>query len=64
MLKALDRLVGAGSSRSRIVRDAIAAHLARETKRAREIEERKVWDRHHARLERQARALVAEQAAP
>ena len=64
MLRSLDRLVGTGSSRSRLVRDAIADYLARESKRRQETAERKIWDRHHARLERQARALVAEQAEP
>jgi len=40
MLSALDRLVGTGSNRSRLVRAAIGAYLARETKRRRETAER------------------------
>jgi metal-responsive CopG/Arc/MetJ family transcriptional regulator len=64
MLSALDGLVGTGSSRSRLVRAAIGDYLARETKRQRETAERKIWEKHQRRLERQARALVAEQAEP
>jgi len=64
MLSALDRLVGTGSNRSRLVRAAIGDYLARETKRRREAAERKIWEKHQLRLERQARALVEEQAEP
>jgi len=64
MLRSLDRLVGSNSNRSRVVRAAIADYLAREEKRRRESEERKIWDKHHARLDRQARALMTEQAEP
>jgi metal-responsive CopG/Arc/MetJ family transcriptional regulator len=50
---------GGQPSRSEIVRQAVREFLAR-----REQRERAIWARHRDRLEREARALVREQATP
>jgi metal-responsive CopG/Arc/MetJ family transcriptional regulator len=53
-----------GGNRSRIVRAAIKEFLKKEQRQAREAREREIFKRHQARLERQARALISEQAKP
>lgn len=49
-------------SRSEIVRRAVQEFLAREEKREREERERKIWHRHRKQFDREARALIREQA--
>lgn len=51
-------------NRSRIIRAALKEFVAKELKRDREAREREILQRHRARLEKQARALIAEQAKP
>ncbi len=69
-LAAVDRLVGrAGKgrrspSRSEVIRLAVREFLARRARLEREAEDRRVLRAHRAKLERQAAALVAEQAEP
>ena len=64
-LAALDRFLdreSAGSNRSALVRRALRDFLRREESRAAEEEERRIWRRHREMLERQASALIEEQA--
>jgi metal-responsive CopG/Arc/MetJ family transcriptional regulator len=55
---------GGQPSRSEIVRQAVREFLARREQGEREQRERAIWARHRDRLEREARALVREQATP
>jgi len=67
MLARLDRLSGdrgGSSNRSKIIRAAVAEHLARIERAAEEERERDVFRRHRGRIRRQAAALVKEQAKP
>jgi len=54
----------AWSSRSALVRQALQDHLRRVDIRAAEQEERRIWRRHRQKLQRQAAALIQEQATP
>jgi len=67
-LHQVDRLLsrdsGVGSSRSALVRQALQDYLHRLSTREAEQEERRIWRRHRQKLERQAAALVDEQATP
>lgn len=51
-------------NRSRIIRTAIKEFVAKERQQDREGREREILKRHRAGLERQARALISEQAKP
>lgn len=63
MLRTLDKLAGArAGNRSEVVRAALGEYLGRLEKARREAEERKVWEKHYDRLNRQARAQLADQA--
>jgi hypothetical protein len=66
MLERLDRLVAMESvpwkSRSGLIRQAVEELLARLERSAEEERERNIFHRHRARLNRQAAALVKEQA--
>jgi metal-responsive CopG/Arc/MetJ family transcriptional regulator len=55
---------GGQPTRSELVRQAVQEFLARREQREREERERAIWARHRDRLEREARALVREQATP
>ena len=62
-LSALDRLQAAGhANRSAIVRQALTHHLEQLSRIERETKERSIFARHRKLLERQAAALIAEQA--
>jgi metal-responsive CopG/Arc/MetJ family transcriptional regulator len=72
-LAAVDRLAQAvgrrggarkGSNRSAVVRRAVQEFLARHRKREREDRDRGILRAHRGEIERQAAALVAEQAEP
>ena len=65
MLRSLDRLARRGKKRNRseLVRAALAMYLAREAKRVREERERKILHAHRRELERDALALIDDQAA-
>ncbi len=52
------------SNRSALVRRAVAELLERERRRDAESGERRILERHRARLARESAALVAEQARP
>ena len=60
----LARDVATGRSRSAFVREALRGHLRCVEVRAAEQEERLIWRRHRQKLERQAAALIREQATP
>lgn len=66
MIKRIDRIItgdkSRGRSRSQIIRQAVGEHLARLERVAEEDREREIFRRHRRRLERQAKALVKEQA--
>jgi metal-responsive CopG/Arc/MetJ family transcriptional regulator len=67
MLESVDRLAGDRSdtpNRSKIIRAAVGEYLARIERTAEEEREREVFRRHRGRLNRQAAALVKEQAKP
>jgi Arc/MetJ-type ribon-helix-helix transcriptional regulator len=69
MLELLDSLVSRGrqgkrGNRSAIVRAALGRFLEQRAREEREAAERKIWARHLARINRQAEALVSEQARP
>jgi metal-responsive CopG/Arc/MetJ family transcriptional regulator len=51
-------------SRSRLIRAAIKEYVAKQSREVREEREREILKRHRTRLERQARALISEQAKP
>lgn len=53
-----------GGSRSGIIRMAIREFLTKQRQRDREAQEQEIFKRHRKRLERQARALISEQAKP
>lgn len=69
-LTAIDRLARAArrgrgqgrASRSEVIRQAVREFVARHRKREREESDRKVLAKNRERIERQANALVAEQA--
>lgn len=67
-LKGLDHFVASGSTswknRSEVVRQAIREFITRMDRAAEEKLERKIFRKHRARLNRQAAALVNEQAEP
>ena len=63
-LRTLDRMVRRGRNRSQIVRRALHDLIACEEKREREERERAVLKKHRKLLEKQAEALVSEQARP
>jgi metal-responsive CopG/Arc/MetJ family transcriptional regulator len=66
-LAALDRLAGKRRerrNRSELVRQALAEFLAKRERLEMEARDRGTLARHRARLARQARALIAEQARP
>ncbi|HEY3449077.1 MAG TPA: ribbon-helix-helix domain-containing protein [Myxococcales bacterium] len=71
-LEAIDKLArpggkGRGSApgnRSKVVREALREFLAQREKAAREEAEWKVWSKRIDKLNREAAALVAEQAEP
>lgn len=52
------------SNRSRVIRAAVKEFVAKELQRDREARERKIFKKNRVRLERQARALISEQAKP
>jgi metal-responsive CopG/Arc/MetJ family transcriptional regulator len=62
MLAQVDRLSEKG--RSRLIRDAIRSYLAQRERQMEERRESTIIRKHRARLARQARALVREQAKP
>jgi metal-responsive CopG/Arc/MetJ family transcriptional regulator len=66
MLRRIDRLVTKGEAtvknRSQVIRQAVREYVARLERLAEEEREREVFRRHRQLLERQARALVEEQA--
>ena len=72
LLEQLDGLVRAGRkgtkgarpNRSAVVREALRCFLAEREREAREKAEHRVWASHFDRINRQAAALVAEQAEP
>jgi len=65
-LRRIDRLVAAESvpwkSRSEIIRQAVQEFVARAERMAEEEREREIVRRHRSRLNRQAAALIKEQA--
>ena len=65
-LERMDRLVSvrAKGNRSALIRVAIQDYMARLERDAEEEHERGIFQRHRKRLERQAAALVKEQAKP
>jgi len=67
-LNALESVVkevpGRARSRSRLIRLAIKEFVARQCKEARETREREIFKNHRAKLGRQAKALVSDQAEP
>ena len=65
-LERMDRLVGARATRNRsaMIRVAIQDYVTRLERAVEEEHERGVFQRHRKRLERQAAALVKEQAKP
>ena len=65
-LELLDELTGGASRRSRsaLVRKALREFAERELRREIELKDAAVFHKHRKRLERQARALVSEQARP
>jgi metal-responsive CopG/Arc/MetJ family transcriptional regulator len=60
----LERSPGRARNRSALVRDAVHDYLRQLDARATDEEERHIWRRHRSRLEREAAALIKEQAAP
>lgn len=63
LLKSVDRLARTGSrNRSEVVRAALSEYLLRLEKSKRESEERKIWEKHYDRINRQTRAQVEDQA--
>jgi len=66
MLESLDRLAGShdAPNRSKVIRAAVGEYLLRLARVAEEERERDVFRRHRGRLQRQAAALVKEQAKP
>jgi metal-responsive CopG/Arc/MetJ family transcriptional regulator len=66
MLRRIDRLATKGTAtiknRSQVIRQAVREYVARIERLAEEERERKVFRRHRQLLERQAKALVEEQA--
>ena len=68
VLERVDRLAGRRGegrrSRSRVIRQAVREHVLRLERQAEDEREAAVVRRHRARLARQARALVREQAKP
>jgi metal-responsive CopG/Arc/MetJ family transcriptional regulator len=52
------------TNRSRVIRAAVKDFVAKELQRDREAREREILRKHRARLEREARALISEQAKP
>jgi metal-responsive CopG/Arc/MetJ family transcriptional regulator len=60
----LKRSSDAARNRSALVRDAVHDYLRHLDARAADEAERRVWRRHRSRLEREAAALVEEQAVP
>jgi metal-responsive CopG/Arc/MetJ family transcriptional regulator len=67
-LKRIDRLMASNSvpwkSRSEVIRHAIQQFVARLERATEEEREREIFRRHGARLNRQAAALIKEQAKP
>ena len=72
-LEAIDRLGGSGAkprrgrpraNRSAVVRVALRRYVEARSREASEDRERRIFARHRDKLARQAKALVAEQAAP
>ena len=67
-LKRIDRLMASDSvpwkSRSEVIRQAVQQFVARLERVAEEDREREIFRRHGARLNRQAAALMKEQAKP
>lgn len=51
-------------NRSRIIRTAVKEFVAKELRHEREAREKEIFKKHRARLQRQARALISEQAKP
>ena len=68
LLDRIDRMVQVsadkGDSRSSVIRDAIREHLSRLDRLTEEEREKAIFQRHRRTLERQAKALVKEQAKP
>ena len=52
------------TNRSRVIRAAVKEFVATELQRDREAREREIFKKNRVRLERQARALISEQAKP
>jgi metal-responsive CopG/Arc/MetJ family transcriptional regulator len=52
------------TNRSRVIRAAVKDFVSKELQRDREAREREIFKKHRARLDRQARALISEQAKP
>ena len=63
MLRRIDGL-GTGVNRSQLIRKAVQEYLAHLERVAEEEREREIFKRHRRKLERQAIALVKEQAKP
>jgi metal-responsive CopG/Arc/MetJ family transcriptional regulator len=67
-LKRIDRLMSSNSvpwkSRSEVIRHAVQQFVARLERATEEEREREIFRRHGARLNRQAAALIKEQAKP
>jgi metal-responsive CopG/Arc/MetJ family transcriptional regulator len=52
------------TNRSRIIRAAVKEFVAKELRHDREAREKEIFKKHRERLQRQARALISEQAKP
>ena len=69
-LAAVDRLAARrrrgrkGANRSEVIREAVRAFVARQRRNEREERDRRILSAHRAEIERQAAALVSEQAEP
>ena len=66
MITRIDRVISRdrsrGRSRSEVIRRAVGEHLTRLERTVEEDREREIFSRHRRRLEREAKALVKEQA--
>ena len=60
----LARYPDAGHNRSALVREALHDYLRQLDARAADEAERHIWRRHRSQLEREAAALIEEQAVP
>lgn len=60
----LERSPGRARNRSALVREALHDYLRQLDARAADEAERRIWRRHRSKLEREAAALIKEQAVP